>query len=405
MDKNPVTKPSNITLFIITLMFSGIASGISPAEVENVTLNLQHNTSEIYRSGFQTTPGEYSPSDYPYLSSTKPEALIPYGEAVELTNIYMPDGLVAYYPLDEASGNTASDITTALPDNDGTHVNFDGDELGAEGNISRAYNLSSSAFVDTDLDSYLSFSNFSVSLWIKPDTTSAGGKRLVNKDQGSSGWSLSIGDPGAGKIRFFIRDLDTVSLDTASAVSAGEWHHIVAVRDKSNQRRSIYVNAARRAILSSDTGSTDTNQNQVSIGAGSGGSNSFDGKVDDVRIYNSSLSQKEIERLYNYQKENQPGSELISATVSSGGFVLPNTEGGISSVESQRRSVESRSLLGKINPSFGFARSESSPLTEITYRSPYNLTGNSFSSASSSIVLRNTAGLGEEATISVSSIG
>jgi hypothetical protein len=399
--QNGVVKPVAVTAALLIL--SGAAAGIQPAGVENVTLQLNFNASEVYRSGTQTTPGEYNPSSYPYLSSNKPEALVPYGDTEELTNIYMADGLVAYYPLDETTGNTANDITTTLPDNDGTHVNFDGDELGAPGNLSTGYNLSSGAFINESADSYL-LPNLTVSLWFKPKSTPSSGRRLVYKNRDGSGWSLSYGDAGSGTLRFLFQDLDTVSLDTGGVVDADRWHHVVAVRDGTRQNRYIYLNSTRQAALTSDTGVRDTNTNLVSIGAENDGSRSFDGTIDDVRIYNRSLSQQEIERLYNYSR-GQPGTEQISATISSGGFLVASTKGGTPSIESRREAVNSRSLLGRIDPSFGFNPSRTSPTTNIVYRSPYNLTGDSFSSASSGIVLRNTAGLGDNATVSVAPIG
>jgi hypothetical protein len=154
---------------------------------------------------------------------------------------------------------------------------------------------------------------------------------------------------------------------------------------------------------------TYSGTSEVSNGAdykiGIGVEPNFDGVIDDFRVYNRSLSQKEVQRLYNYQAQNQPGTEQFSATISSGAFILANTKGGTPSIQSRSEAVRSRAFLGQVDPSFGFPLPQSPPTTNIVYRSPYNLTGDSFSSASSRISISNTAGLGENATVAVKPIG
>jgi hypothetical protein len=80
--------------------------------------------------------------------------------------------------------------------------------------------------------------------------------------------------------------------------------------------------------IRTQSGDIPETQSDLEIGStDSGGAQNFNGTIDDVRIYNRSLSQTEIERLYNYHRRNQPGTEQISGTVSSGGFLLANTKG------------------------------------------------------------------------------
>jgi hypothetical protein len=391
------------TLFTALIVLAGGAAGIQPAEVENVTLQINFNASEVYRSGTQTTPGEYKPSSYPYLSSDEPEALVPYGDTEELTSIYMPDGLVAYYPLDETSGNTANDITTTLPDNDGTHVNFDGDELGAPGNTSTAYKFDGQdEFVDLPVmpKIFEAYYNFTVTVWARNDETNTGKPQQILTP--STEHRFELREDGNGEVIFGWWDGSQFKHGLDFTVSKDTWYHATVVWN-SDSNVSIYKNGDLEdttptdsdAILSIDT---------AAIGQKGDASNFFNGTIDDVRIYNRSLSQREVERLYNYSR-GQPGTEQISATISSGSFLLANTKGGTPSIESRREAVGSRNLLGRIDPSFGFNPSRTSPTTNIVYRSPYNLTGDSFSSASSGISLRNTAGLGDNATVSVTPIG
>ncbi len=417
--QNGVVKPVAVTAALLIL--SGAAAGIQPAGVENVTLQLNFNASEVYRSGTQTTPGEHNPSSYPYLSSNEPEALVPYGDTEELTNIYMADGLVAYYPLDETTGNTANDITTTLPDNDGTHVNFDGDELGAPGNISTGYDFEGDDFVDAGGSQDFGFENTSVtySAWVTIRDNPNTYRPLIALEGLSDSYPrINLGKfrSGAGSGRIYFQVVDSsntgesaFSDQTGAQLPKNSWMHLVGTADASEQEVQLYINGELQDTANMPEYDISKHNNfALNIGrftsgmySNGQGSNNL---IDDVRIYNRSLSQQEIERLYNYSR-GQPGTEQISATISSGGFLVASTKGGTPSIESRREAVNSRSLLGRIDPSFGFNPSRTSPTTNIVYRSPYNLTGDSFSSASSGIVLRNTAGLGDNATVSVAPIG
>ncbi|PSH01876.1 MAG: hypothetical protein BRC26_02835 [Nanohaloarchaea archaeon QH_8_44_6] len=92
--------------------------------------------------------------------------------------------------------------------------------------------------------------------------------------------------------------MDNVSLDTSDLINAGNWYHLTAVFDNSNNNRYIYVNGERQASNTDDTGSPSTNSNPIALGAEADNETHYDGKLDEVRIYNRSLSGSDIEDLY-----------------------------------------------------------------------------------------------------------
>lgn len=150
--------------------------------------------------------------------------------------------------------------------------------------------------VKTELIDSLQEDSFSVSFWMNPD--SAGdGQRLVYKDESNGGWAVSYGDPGSGKLRFYIRGLDDISLDTGDVINSGKWHHVTAVRDAENNNRYIYVNGAEKASLNSDSGSLSASNDELVVGAQNDGSKSFNGNIDNIRIYPYALSAEEVKKI------------------------------------------------------------------------------------------------------------
>jgi hypothetical protein len=87
--------------------------------------------------------------------------------------------------------------------------------------------------------------------------------------------------------------------DSGQSVPQNEWHYISFSYNGSDG--IFYIDGSQVSSISDpDGGSIDTNSNNVWIGAraNGGGMSWFDGKIDDVRIYDRALSESEIKRLY-----------------------------------------------------------------------------------------------------------
>jgi len=92
-------------------------------------------------------------------------------------------------------------------------------------------------------------------------------------------------------------DSDVVDVDSVSSyVTNGNWHHLVGTWDSIADSHKIYIDGVERgtdtvnmpAINSIDT---------VKIGSYTSGEN-FDGRIDEVRIYNRTLTAEEVQILY-----------------------------------------------------------------------------------------------------------
>ncbi|MBI4385265.1 LamG domain-containing protein [Candidatus Parcubacteria bacterium] len=86
---------------------------------------------------------------------------------------------------------------------------------------------------------------------------------------------------------------------TASFPSNNQWHHIVATQ--TGTTCNIYLDGAlvKTATVSAIANGTTPGTNDILISTYDGSSYPFNGKIDDVRIYNRALTYAEVLQLYN----------------------------------------------------------------------------------------------------------
>ncbi|PSO43881.1 MAG: hypothetical protein BRC23_02615 [Parcubacteria group bacterium SW_4_49_11] len=156
-------------------------------------------------------------------------------------------------------------------------------------------------YVDTGVTDNLQTGNFSVSAWMYLSDISATESRIVADDNNNdNGWALSYGDGGQeGVLRFFMRGMDNISLDTGNAVNEKTWHHVVGVFDNANNNRFIYIDGNVEASLTNDSGSPDTDSGTMLVGAKPKAGQYFPGNIEDVTMYKRVLSAGEVTKLYN----------------------------------------------------------------------------------------------------------
>ena len=117
-----------------------------------------------------------------------------------------------------------------------------------------------------------------------------------------------MGDPGAGRLRFYIRNLGGTSLDSPALIANNTWHHVAATYNVSNGFKAIYVDGALVASVT-NVGTMNGATGNASIGgevaAGESG-NRFHGDLDEIRSIPAALSASWIATEYNNQ--NSPST-------------------------------------------------------------------------------------------------
>lgn len=231
------------------------------------------------------------------------------GNAV--TSYRYSDNLIGYYKLNETSGSTAANSGSSSATGSLQNVTFSSNSI--SGIVDKALSLSGGyADLGNSSDFDWGTGDFSITAWIK--TTAS----LVNDDPnlytivckgsgiGNNGWGFSLRGGAVYKgMVFRFSDgtglIDTVpSSDIRSSINDGEWHFLAAVANRDGNA-SIYLdgNLVGSNDVSAKSATIDSSSFGMDIGIGNNGvSFPFQGKIDEVRLYNRELSSSDILTMY-----------------------------------------------------------------------------------------------------------
>lgn len=209
---------------------------------------------------------------------------------------YAP-GPVAYWKLDENTGQTVSDIsgngntgtlgaTTSVGSDDplwkpakfGAGLLFDGSNDFV--NVPNSASTALGRLTD----------NYTVSAWVN---INGNGGWVIEKGQafwndGNISYSLSIN--GSQQATFALWDgahASTAGGTSAQALTIGQWYYLTGVRDSDNDKVKLYINGVLSDSQTDNVTTSVVSTTPLAFG-NNGGSHSepLNGKVDDVKIYN-----------------------------------------------------------------------------------------------------------------------
>ena len=229
----------------------------------------------------QAWAGDESPLSDPVVVDTTYRALV------------MSDAPVAYWRLGESSGTTAVDETGG---NDGTYAG--GVSFGAAGALfddpNTAVDLDGSSgrvsvpsVPELDLQSQVS-----IEAWVNPDTLTAT-RWIVNK---GTVYFLYI---NWGTTYFGVHAAGGYQFITTTSITAGAWQHVVGTYDGANlvlyRNGLVVAEGPASGTISSTTAA-------LFVGALDSAGSFFDGRLDEVAIYDRGLSAAET--LAHYERGN-----------------------------------------------------------------------------------------------------
>jgi len=199
--------------------------------------------------------------------------------------------LVAFWPLDDTTDDVGPNDFEATPQDDSVVI----EEFGAYGTWTRTFDGDDDSLEVTDgatTGSYLDTNTtdeMAVSMWVRKNSSQSDSVELLGRSDES--YSLRLNDSDIP--RFTIYDRASQNATAPTAIGVGEWHHLVGTFDGSTVR--LYVDGQLVDETSADwiTESGDP----VRIAADPSGDENFDGKIDEVRLYNRSLTPSEIDRI------------------------------------------------------------------------------------------------------------
>lgn len=236
--------------------------------------------------------------------STEPEVFSP-PVVEEQEEVIEPDpnrGLAGWWKLDEVSGTTAAD--SSGNGRDGTlmgNVTFDNNSV--EGEVGKALKLEGKG-VYVQITGYKGVTGTAprtVAAWIKTEHDNG---QILSWGQDEGGLMFNFGFvPGRRRVGI---TPEGGYLYMKDSTSDNKWHHVAAVVEEA-ELPNLYDNVklfldGDKAVIH-DIGVLDLYPIQtgsdldVTIGEG------FSGAVDDVRLYDRALTEKEIELLYKSTKK------------------------------------------------------------------------------------------------------
>ncbi len=250
---------------------------------------------------------------------------------------WMSDGLVGYWKFDEPVGS--------YDDDNGYEDAIDSSGNGRTGDANGNADVSDGKFGNgaafdgtTDYLSYATndFGNiFTISVWAKPGNVSNIETIIANTVGGGSndGFKLYINHylTNNRAIEFETGNGGDVStsLTEDGTIGFSQWNHIVVVVNEILGKAAIYVNGIDQT-KDSDILTDFKTSGTWRIGSFMDNQYSFNGKIDEVRIYNRALSADEVKKLYDWapgpvawwkfdEKSGTTAYDSIASTTYSGG--------------------------------------------------------------------------------------
>ena len=225
-----------------------------------------------------------------------------------------PQSLVAAYSFNEGLGASANDASgngntgtilgaTWMAGQYGGALSFDGVDDHVDIPNSDSLNITGDAVT--------------ISLWAKAGSQNSD-DYLVGKSNGAgtNGYSLYTGN--LASLRFFTGTGERNRTPDFGFAWDNQWHHLAGVYDGNTV--SIYVDGELQASGIASGSIVDSSSHNLTIGSYNDASSSvsrFNGLIDEVRIYNEALSQKEIQSDMNTPIDDTPDTTLPTVSIAS----------------------------------------------------------------------------------------
>ncbi|MFH1641354.1 MAG: LamG-like jellyroll fold domain-containing protein, partial [Nanoarchaeota archaeon] len=243
-------------------------------------------------------------------------------------------------------------------------------------------------------DKFVVSKQFTVSAWVKTN----GEKNveiITNSKYAPPYTGMEFTMESDGDIRLDInQDADNLERVTAdTAINDNLWHHVVAIHvDTTASNNKIYVDGIRQSItVNYDTGNSDAESTtNLQIGGRDGSNMIFNGTIDEVRIWNRSLTASEIQILYmsNLKKYDQENWSLYVNQSYNSSDILPDdtytyhayakdTNNNLNSTETRTITIETPTDITNLYPNRTLGESlDPADLINISIKEPNNITFN-----------------------------
>ncbi len=237
-----------------------------------------------------------------------------------ISHVEAADGLVAAYNFDEGTGSSTNDASGNT--NTGTLLNAFWSSSGKNGKAI-LFNGTSSRIDVNDCNSLDLTTNITLEAWVKPTTLPTGFRTILHKERANGDSYALYANHDINRPSGEIFTASSYSEVTGTAkVPVTTWTHLATTYDGTKLR--LYVNGALKETTNK-TGAIVPSSNPLRIGSSVVWGEFYNGLIDDIRIYNRTLSRAEIQTDMNTPVANNSADPAIvgqwSAPVNTSGLV------------------------------------------------------------------------------------
>ncbi len=243
----------------------------------------------------------------------------------------LTQNLISYWELEESSGTRIDSHST----NDVADNNTVTSGTGKQGTAAQFTNPSDNgeylSIADGSQSGLDITSDLAFSVWVNADAYQSGNHSgLVAKYHTGQGgnvayWSSIVNDGGTHKLDFIVHNGTSLSRTTITPTSGnfstGTWYHVVASYNATAGSVDWYVNGTSTGSGTGLHSSITNSSHPFTIGRGNegGADQGFDGRLDEVAIYDRTLDSTDVTALYN------SGSGLSHAEILNGSTTATTT--------------------------------------------------------------------------------
>jgi hypothetical protein len=207
------------------------------------------------------------------------------------------EGLVGAWLFDEGKGDVAKDASGNGHDGEIRNAKW------VDGKFGNALEFNGDGAVVIPHSDDFTLEVFTITGWIKCDLHGAWQTIITKTGEDEGAQPRTYGTfvvPNEGGIHFSLQGGNT-KINSVEKVTGGDWHYVVMTRDQKGMLRG-YIDGEQ--VVEGDSQEPGVNDEDVSIGAGGGGTRYWlIGAVDEPAIFDQALSEDEINELMNVGME------------------------------------------------------------------------------------------------------
>ncbi len=209
-------------------------------------------------------------------------------------------GLLSYWAFNEGTGTSASDFSGV--GNIGTLVNGPIWGVGRLGKSVVFDGSNDEVTAGTSDTIFTENGAMTISAWIYPVSTGENGEgRIIDRSGTTNGPFLSLS--ANNRVLFKIDGTTDLVRETNDNIfNLNKWNHVLITWDGNNTASNvrIYVNGAEASYATTTNGSSlgDNVGTTLRIGNDASGARTFEGSIDEVRLYSRELSPSEVLKLF-----------------------------------------------------------------------------------------------------------